>query len=190
VSGPVPPPPALPPGWEAVPRIDRATGQPMLLVRVRPYRRRVLTVFGVLASVTMWTWFLWATPRTPADQRPFGWFLGFVAVGATVVTVHGALWQPGWLLRPGRLEGGTIWVATGGWHGRPTPVAELEFRADDNDGTAYRCLDALPPGGRGGIEIFQEREDAAVAAPFAGWLATVAGIPIRPAVKPYPGRRL
>ena len=170
-------PPALPRGWEAVARTDPATGQPVILMRVKPYRRRLFAGAGAVGAVALWAYL--AVMSVHGGGWPLAVGLAFVASSATVgVIVLGSV-QDGWAVARGRMWTGRVWVSGGTWRGRRKEVTALELRDDLTDGIATVSLDAiLRPGFR--REIFVDGSDARVARPLAAWLSGVADIPIRP----------
>jgi hypothetical protein len=180
VSAPLPwppPPPRLPPGWHAVHRVDRSTGQPTILIRLRPLWRRVLTVAAV-GGIGLLAVYLVLLDRH-GQSGPMLWFMGLVVVSGSIGLAFYATTQDGWLLTPAGLVGGRIWVSNGNFRRPPDRVVALQLKEADRDDVPTVHLIAIF-GARAESEIFHEVDSDTRAEPLIAWLSTAARLPIRP----------
>lgn len=167
----------LPPGWQAVRRFDRETGEPVILMRTRPLRRWLTTAAAVLGVAVLYWWFF-GVPHTGSDSRGMLVFGVFVTASGTIGTIVMALIQDGFTVTPGRMRCGRVWVAGGNWHGGPADATGLVLQRRELDNITKLHLYATHPDGARN-EIFADNEDGRIALPFAGWLSAVAHIPVR-----------
>ncbi|MDG6103115.1 hypothetical protein Daura_16540 [Dactylosporangium aurantiacum] len=177
MSWPAVPPPKLPPGWHAVPCADPATGGPALLLRMKPYWRRVAIGAAVGGVLLLWAFTIFAYTR--GGGGPILCFLVFASVSGAAGTAVMAATQDGWLVTPTGLAGGRVWVSTGTFRRPPRPAVALRLRDDETDDVPTVHLDAVVPPGHHS-EIFHETDTGTRAEPLAAWLSAVTGLPVAP----------
>ncbi|WP_203817279.1 hypothetical protein [Paractinoplanes ferrugineus] len=158
-------------------RFDRETGEPVILMRMRPLRRWVLAT-AAAGGVALLFWWFYALRDTGSDGRGFFVIGTIMAASGAIGTIVTALTQDGFTVTPGRLRCGRVWVAGGNWRGGPADAAELVLQRRELDNITKLHLYATHRGG-GSDEIFADDEDGRIALPFADWLSAVAHIPVR-----------
>jgi hypothetical protein len=158
-------------------RFDRETGEPVILMRMKPLRRWLLSTAATGGVVALFWWF-YALRHTGSDGRGLFVFGMLAAASGAMGTIVMALTQDGITVTPGRLRCGRVWVASGNWRGGPADAAELVIQKRELDNITKLHLYAAHRGG-GCDEIFADDEDGKIALPFADWLSAVAHIPVR-----------
>jgi hypothetical protein len=148
-----------------------------MLLRVKPYRRRIAGGAGAVTAVLLWIYVNGL--HAAGEGGPIFWFLVYAAVGASLGSIGALTKQNAWEVAPGRLRGGQVWVSGGAWWCRPGDVVALALRQEMVDDVSKVCLYAILRTGQR-REIFADDSDAAVARPLAEWLSATADIPIRP----------
>jgi hypothetical protein len=94
-------PPTLPPGWQALPRVDPASGQRIILLRVKPLRRRLLAFAGAVGVIALWAYFI--AMYRHGGTGVLTWGLAVVAASGSLGLIVFATTQDGWAVAPGRL---------------------------------------------------------------------------------------
>ncbi|MEV4517932.1 hypothetical protein AB0K00_54380 [Dactylosporangium sp. NPDC049525] len=176
---PPPSPPRLPPGWHGVHRVDPATGQPFVLLRLRPLWRRIASIAAVTGLLLLTAYMI--VMYVHGERGPILCGMVFIVLSGSIGTAVMTATQDAWILTPAGLFGGRAWVSNGRFRRPPERVAALQLREDERNEVPTVHLHAISGQGRHN-EIFHEVDTDTRAEPLAAWLSTAAGIPVLPRV--------